>query len=80
MAKARQEYQGLLSAWHAAAVIAHLPFTAARLSPRAINPFGAPAVASEALQQVREARARTMMAVAAIEGFRMAGKELPGVQ
>lgn len=39
MAGARREFLGELAAWHAAAVIAHLPFTARSLDPASINPY-----------------------------------------
>lgn len=40
MATERRRFMGELSAWHLAGIIAYMPFTAARLNPTEINPYG----------------------------------------
>jgi len=39
MVSARRQFLGELAAWHASAIIAHLPFTARALDPATINPY-----------------------------------------
>ena len=74
MVRARREYEGSLFAWHAAAVVAHLPFTARRLSPGEINPYRErDPEAERQLDEVRRHLAWQGLAAQAREAFERAG-------
>lgn len=60
MAGARRQFLGELAAWHASAIIAHLPFTARSLDPGSINPYRPQ---SGALARHRAWKARRRMQV-----------------
>lgn len=39
MATERRRFMGELAAWHAAVIVAHIPFTGESLDPAALNPY-----------------------------------------
>lgn len=55
MAKERRRESGLIAAWHAAAIIARLPFSAEVLDPNELNPFReARPAATKAMEELKQ--------------------------
>jgi hypothetical protein len=78
MARVKREYDGSLAAWHAATIVAFMPFTGKALSPNSINPYRPrDTEAARKLEEVRRfiggmaftVRAREAFEAAAAKGF-----------
>lgn len=66
MADAARRHRGELAAWHAAIIVAHIPFTGQSLSPVEINPYrDAGRRESAALKRVKALIARCGLAALA---------------
>jgi hypothetical protein len=72
MAAEHRSQAGLLAAWHAAAVVATIPFNEVRIDPNADNPFKEPVPEDEGLARAKAfiAKRAWRATVAAARGSR----------